>query len=192
VNSFWIGLSFKDRIMSNKLDPEVIGEGKHLRLVRRDGWEYVERTSPIRAVFIAAITDEGELILIVEQRVPVNAGVVGFPAGLVGDIDGEEGESYEEATRRELVEEAGYHPESVQFLTKGPTSAGITDEVIAIMLATGLRQVGAGGGIGRESIAVHKVPLVEADAWLKARVAEGTLVDPKVYTGLYFIERLEK
>jgi ADP-ribose pyrophosphatase len=178
--------------MSKKRDPEIIGEGKHLRLVRRDGWEYVERARPIRAVFIAAVTEEGELLLTIEQRVPMGGGVVGFPAGLVGDIEGEEDESYEEATRRELVEEAGYHPESVQFLTKGPTSAGITDEVIAIMLATGLRQVGAGGGIGGESIAIHKVPLPEVDAWLKSRVAEGTLVDPKVYTGLYFIERLEK
>jgi ADP-ribose pyrophosphatase len=178
--------------MSDKIGPEVIGQGKFLRLIRRDGWEYAERTRPIRAVFIAAITDSGELLLTLEHRVPVDASVVGFPAGLVGDTEGREGEELETATRRELVEEAGYHPESVQFLTKGPTSPGITDEVIAIMLATGLRQVGAGGGIGGESIAIHKVPLGEVDAWLEARVAEGTLVDPKVYSGLYFIERLAK
>src|SRR3954462_13636416 len=60
---------------------EVVGEGRFLRLVRRDGWEYVERTGPIRAVFIAAVTDDGRLLLTLEHRVPVDAAVVGFPAG---------------------------------------------------------------------------------------------------------------
>ncbi len=171
---------------------EVLGEGRFLRLVRRNGWEFVERTRPIRAVFIAAVTDDGRLLLTNERRVPVGAGVVGFPAGLVGDTKGQEDESLEDATRRELVEEAGYEPDAVTFLTRGPTSAGITDEVIAIMLATGLRKVGAGGGLAGESIAIHEIPMGEVDAWLEARVAEGTLVDPKVYTGLYFIERLAR
>jgi ADP-ribose pyrophosphatase len=36
---------------------------------------------------------------------------------------------------------------------------------------------------------VHLVPLVEADSWLQARAAEGYLIDPKVYAGLYFLGR---
>ncbi len=178
--------------MSERQPVEIIGEGRFLRLIKTQGWEYVERTRPIRAVFIAAVTDDGKLLLTNERRIPLGTSVVGFPAGLVGDTPGSEDEDYETATRRELVEEAGYHPESVVFLTKGPTSAGITDEVIAIMLATGLTRVGEGGGLEGESIVIHEIPMPEVDAWLKARVAEGTLVDPKVYTGLYFIERMGK
>ena len=169
---------------------ETLAEGRFLRFVKREGWEFVERVRPIRAVFIGAITEDGRLLLTLEYRAPVRAKVVGFPAGLVGDSPGHEDESFETASRRELIEEAGYEPSTVRFLTKGPTSAGITDEVIAIMLATGLRKVGEGGGIEGESIAVHEIPLDEVDAWLDARVAEGSLVDPKVYTGLYFIRRL--
>ncbi|WP_435021120.1 NUDIX hydrolase [Tundrisphaera sp. TA3] len=171
--------------MDQKL--EVIGEGKHLRLVRKDGWEYAERARPVRAVFIAAVTDDAKLVLTHEYRVPVNSIVIGFPAGLVGDTEGDEDEELETATRRELIEEAGFEPGHVEFLTRGPTSSGMVDEIIAIMLATQLRRVGAGGGIGSESIRVEEVSLAEVDAWLRARVAEGALVDPKVYTGLYFL-----
>ena len=170
---------------------EVIGEGKHLRLVRKGHWEYAERSRPVRAVFIAAVTDDGKLLMTHEYRVPVGTTVIGFPAGLVGDTEGEEDEELETATRRELIEEAGYEPGQVEFLTRGPTSSGMVDEVIAVMLATRLRRVGEGGGIGGESIRVEEIPLGEIDAWLKARVAEGALIDPKVYTGLYFIKSHE-
>jgi ADP-ribose pyrophosphatase len=170
-------------------DAETLGQGRFLRLVRRNHWEFVERTRPVRSVFIAAVTDDGRLLLTVEHRVPVSADVIGFPAGLVGDSDEDAEESLEVATRRELIEEAGYEPRSVEFLSRGPTSPGMTDEVIALMLATGLHRVGAGGGVGGESITVHEVPLAEVDGWLNARVARGALVDPKVYSGLYFLDR---
>lgn len=168
---------------------EVLGEGKFLRLVRRNGWEFVERTTPVRAAFIAALTDDGRLILTREYRVPVGKTVVGFPAGLIGDTAGHESESLEAAVRRELVEEAGFEAERVTLLTEGPTSAGQTEEVIAIVLAEGLRKVGPGGGIEGEQILIHEVPLADVDAWLDERVREGCVIDPKVYTGLYFIHR---
>ena len=47
----------------------------------------------------------------------------------------------------------------------------------------------ATGGVGGEEITVHDVPLPEAPAWVELRVAEGLLVDPKVYAGLYFATR---
>jgi ADP-ribose pyrophosphatase len=172
--------------------PELLGKGRFLQLTRTNGWEYVERTRPIRSIFIAAITNEGELLLTYEYRVPVKAVVVGFPAGLVGDTEGLENEAHETATVRELIEETGYEPRDVRFLTKGPTSAGITDEVIAIMLATGLKKVGAGGGIEGEQITVHKIKLADVDGWLEARGKEGMLIDPKVYTALYFIDRIRE
>jgi ADP-ribose pyrophosphatase len=175
--------------MSTATGVEVLGQGRFLRLVRRDGWEVAERTKPVRAAFIAAMTDDGKLILTKEYRIPVNKTVVGFPAGLIGDVDGRESESVEEAVKRELVEEAGYEARRVTFLTEGPTSAGLTSEVIAVVLAEGLRKVGAGGGIEGEHIVIHEVPVAEVHTWLEERVREGCLIDPKVYTGLYFIQR---
>ncbi len=166
---------------------EVLGEGRFLRLVRRNGWEWVERTRPIRAAFIGAVTPEGALLVTQEYRVPVQATVIGCPAGLIGDTKGQESESTEDGVRRELVEETGYTAEKVSVLSAGPTSPGQCDEVIALVLAEGLTRVGAGGGISGEQIAVVEVPLTEIDGWLKAREQEGALIDPKVYSILYFL-----
>jgi ADP-ribose pyrophosphatase len=178
--------------MSDVSPNDVLGRGRFLQLVRRNGWEFVQRTRPVRSVFIGALTDDGCLLLTKEFRIPVGKICVGFPAGLVGDVAGQEAESVETAAKRELLEEAGFEAESVTFLTEGPTSPGQTDEVIAIVLAAGLKKVGPGGGVEGEQIQIHEVPLAEAHAWLQARAEEGCLIDPKVYTGLYFIHHRRK
>lgn len=172
-------------------EQEVLASGRFLRLVRRGRWEYVERTRPVGAVFIGAITPEDALIVTEEYRVAVGAWVVGCPAGLVGDHQGSESEDLAEAASRELREEVGYEAASVRILTRGPTSAGQITEVITIALAEGLRKVGAGGGVEGERIRFQEIPLAEIDAWLAGREAEGRLIDPKVYTVLYFV-RLQR
>jgi ADP-ribose pyrophosphatase len=166
--------------MSEINPTEVLGQGRFLRLVRRNGWEFVERTKPVRAAFIAALTENGCLILTKEFRIPVGKICVGFPAGLIGDTANQEDESLEVAVKRELVEEAGFEAARVTFLTEGPSSAGQTEEVIAIVLAEGLKKVGPGGGIEGENILIHEVPLSAVHDWLEARGREGCLIDPKV------------
>ena len=59
-------------------------------------------------------------------------------------------------------------------------------EYATLFRATGLRRAGQGGGVGREEIEVHEVPLSGVRKWLVAKAESGVLVDPKVYTGLYF------
>ena len=68
----------------------------------------------------------------------------------------------------------------------GPSTAGLADEIITIFYASGLSKEGAGGGDGDEDIKVHHVPLASASDWLKARIAEGIMVDFKVYAGLFW------
>jgi ADP-ribose pyrophosphatase len=175
---------------TDRIEPEeveVIGAGRFLRLVRRGTWEYVERTRPVGAAFIGAVTRDGRLLVTEEYRVPVGRWVIGCPAGLVGDLEGAGDEQLADAVRRELVEEAGYEPETVRLLTSGPTSPGQNAEVIAIVLAEGLRRTGPGGGTAEERIRCQEVPLAEIDGWLSDREREGRLIDPKVYTVLYFL-----
>lgn len=165
---------------------EVIAGGRFLRLMRRGRWEFVERTNARGATAIVAITDAGELVLIEQPRPALGGVAVELPAGLVGDTPGEEHEDMAVAAGRELLEETGFAACRIEQVAAGPSSPGLTNECIAIFVATGLRKIGPGGGDASEEITVHTVPLAEVPAWLAARVAQGAHVDLKVYAGLYF------
>jgi len=174
--------------MGQAPDPDVLGQGRFLRLVRRNGWEFVERTKRVRSAFIGAVTEDGCLLVTEEYREPVSCSVLGCPAGLIGDGEAAD-ESLQDGVVRELEEETGYTAKRVNVLCEGPTSPGQTDEVITIVLADGLTKVGHGGGLPGEKITYQEIPLVEIDSWLLAKVRSGTLIDPKVYTVLYFLQR---
>jgi ADP-ribose pyrophosphatase len=165
---------------------QILAAGRFVRLVSDGGWEYAERVGSTGVVTIVAVTDEGRLLLAEQYRRPVGRRVIELPAGLAGDIDGAESEEFAAAARRELLEETGYRAERMTWLTEGPSSAGLSSEVITFFLATGLEKTGPGGGDGSEQIEVHEVPLDSAAEWLAARAKDGTYVDPKVYAGLYF------
>lgn len=167
---------------------EILYEGRFLQVKRREHWEYVERAHARAAVVLVAVTDAGEILLVEQPRLPVDTAVIELPAGLVGDIEGEEDESPATAAARELEEETGYTAEELIFVMAGPPSAGLANEHTAFYLARGLTKTGEGGGDDSEQITPHAVPLAEIRAWLRAREAEGMLVDPKVYAGLYFAE----
>jgi ADP-ribose pyrophosphatase len=166
---------------------EVLAEGRYVRLVREGTWEWAERVAATGAVLIAATTEAGEVVLVEQHRVPMGARVIELPAGLVGDHT--RGESTAEAAARELEEETGFRAGHLEEVTGGPISSGMTNETAALFRATGLVRVGDGGGDDSEDITVHLVPLAEVHPWLVARAAEGVLVDPKVYAGLWFLTR---
>jgi ADP-ribose pyrophosphatase len=166
--------------------PECIAEGRHLRLLRLGHWEYVERRDTSGIVAVVAVTDDGRIVLIEQFRAAVGRRCIELPAGLAGDSAEHRGEDLIAASRRELFEETGYEAERFEHLCAGPPSAGLSSEVITFYRAHGLRRAGVGGGDADERIIVHEIPLAQADDWLKREAAAGTLIDPKVYTGLYF------
>ena len=59
--------------------------------------------------------------------------------------------------------------------------------MISYFFAHRTKRVEAGGGVEHEQIDVHTPKLRTIKKWLAAQVAEGKLVDPKVYAGLHFI-----
>ena len=167
--------------------PLELYKARFLRLLRQDGWEYVERSNTIPAVGILAVTDERKILLVEQFRIPINSTCIELPAGLIGDLTGSENESLAAAAIRELEEETGYTAAAIELLTRGPSSAGLTSEQIILVRATGLRRIGPAGGDGTENITLHEIPLAEVHAWLANRLANGTPIDPKVYAGLYFV-----
>lgn len=167
----------------------TLAEGRYIRLVRQGRWEYTERViAPDGAVQLVAVTDDAEILLVQQHRPPIGAQVIELPAGLI-DGDGGPDETARQTAIRELEEEAGYRPGHVELLHRGPPSPGMSNEFNAFYLATQLEQVHAGGGVEGEDIAVHRVPVTAADAWLAEQAHAGILVDPKVFAGLYFARR---
>ena len=165
---------------------KTVFEGKHLLVLERDGWEFAERKKGKSAVVILAVTDDDRVLFVEQFRRPVNARVIEFPAGLVGDEDGHD--DPDETAKRELEEETGYGCERVERLTSGPTSPGITSETVIFYRASGLAQRGRGGGVGGEDIAVHHIPRNAVAEWLKRKNGEGVLIDVKVWAGLWWLD----
>jgi ADP-ribose pyrophosphatase len=169
-------------------ETETLCNGKWLRLKRRGRWEYAERTNPGGGVMIIAVTPDDCLLFVEQYRPAIQSMTIEMPAGLVGDIESSSGESAVDAAHRELVEETGYRAGRVEFLMEGPTSAGMSNEILAFVRAHDLVRVEAGGGDETEQITVHEVPRREAAAWLIGRIHAGYSIDPKMFAGLYMLE----
>lgn len=163
--------------------PQVLGEGKYVRLVSENGWEYATRPHVTGIVVIVAITDDGKLLLVEQPRMAVHNRVFELPAGMVGDVDASE--TLAAAAGRELIEETGFAAREMVPLAEGPIAVGVSDEIVSFFHARGLTRVGAGGGDEHEEITVHEVPLAQLRPFLAARAAEGRLVDPKIYAGVF-------
>lgn len=175
--------------MSQHPEGEIEWAGKFLRVIKSGRWEYADRTNSAGGVAIVAVNEEGKLILTEQYRIPVGKRVIELPAGMTGDSPEVAGEAAETSARRELQEETGYEAQSMTLLTFGPPSAGLASELITFFMANGLRRVSSGGGHGHEEITVHEVEIEKIDTWLEKRAGEGLLIDPKVYAGLYFLQR---
>lgn len=168
------------------MDKQIVWQGKHLQVVMRGSYECVERRGISGIVGIIAVTDEGKLVLVEQYRPPVQARVIELPAGLAGDTRDAAGETLESAARRELLEETGYQAREMVQVARGAASAGLSDEIITLLLATGLTKVADGGGDEHEDITVHEAPLEGLVEWLRQRQAQGVVVDLKVFSAMAF------
>ena len=166
---------------------EIIAEGRFLRFLRKDGWEYVESVAR-GAAAILAVTDAEEVLLIEQFRPAVGCRVIELPAGMVGDHEADTEEQSIEAARRELLEETGYAAGEIRFLGSGTSAAGIAAEIVDMFFASGLVKVHEGGGVGNEDIAVCAVPWRGVRDWLADRRREGEVVDLRVYAAFEMAE----
>lgn len=167
----------------------TLHQGEFLRLQRHGHWEYVQRLATGGAAAILAVTDQDELVLVEQFRIPVQARCIELPAGVIGDSAEFAGESAKVAARRELLEETGFDCRDIEPLFEGPSAPGLSSEVSHVVRARGLRRVHAGGGVDGEQIDVHVVPLSSVHDWLLRKQRTGCPVEPKVWAALYWLLR---
>jgi 8-oxo-dGTP pyrophosphatase MutT (NUDIX family) len=123
-----------------------------------------------------------KVVLVSQFRAPHDEIVIEIPAG-VRDVAGE---SDEDNVRRELAEEVGLLPGHVEHLTSIYPSAGMTNSVNSIYLATDCTAVArTPHGPEEEHAEVFELPLAEAVEW----VDEGRIVDAKSVVGLLLAGR---
>jgi ADP-ribose pyrophosphatase len=156
---------------------ETVWAGKYIETKRKGRWEFVGRANNIHAAVIIAI-DEGHVLLVEQNRVPLGGPCIELPAGLVGDID--KGETVETSAARELEEETGYRPERIEVIGRFASSPGMVSETFTLVKAHGLTKVGEGGGEEHEGITVHRIALAEVPAFVAKKRAEGAFVDVKM------------
>jgi len=167
----------------------VMAQGRYLRMVKKCDWEYVTRRGVSGIVGIVAVTDDGKLLLVEQFRPPLGRNVIELPAGLAGDIAGLRAETLADAAARELLEETGYQAQSMEYIARGANSAGLSDELLTLFRAVGVKKISAPASEGTEQIELHEIPVVDVPRWLAARIADGLIIDLKIYAGLFFINK---
>ena len=148
---------------------------------RERSWVYAERTGARPAVVIVARTAESRSLILIEQyRVPFQAPVLEFPAGLL-----DPGEQAGPAALRELAEETGYRGEVLEIGPAVSTTAGLSTETVHLVYARcGEQPAEDPAPEASESIRVMKLAPSEFGAALARFTAEGRLLDAKLYVYL--------
>ena len=160
--------------MWSTLESRAVYENAWIRVredqVRRpDGtlgvYGVVEVRNP--AVFVVAVTDDDEILLVTLHRYTTGQVSIEVPAG------GSDGEDLLAAARRELREESGYEAVHWRELGEVQSLNGVAAAPGRVFLATGLDLVG-GAELEIEGIeAVRAVPVAE----VLAMVGRGDITD---------------
>lgn len=117
------------------------------------------------SVAVMLYDEEKDSVIMIRQfRYP--AYVNGGPGWLLEAVAGiiKEGHDVVSVARAELLEEAGYEVDDLEFISKFYVSPGGTSERIHLYLGRAHRKVGAGGGLAteHEDIQVVEIPFDEA------------------------------
>ncbi len=129
------------------------------------------------AVAVVAMVDAGTALLVRQYRAALDRDLLEIPAGK-RDVPGE---PVEETAARELAEEVGRRPGELRLLARFYNSAGFSDELTWVFLATDLETVALDlQGVEEQHMTTEEVALAD----VPALIASGTLCDAKTVVGL--------
>ncbi len=150
-------------------------------------WEIIKRKRPINVVSVAPVTADGKLILTKIFRIPSAGWIIDLCAGLT---DGPE-EKFEDAARREMLEELGYAAETLELACCGSYNPGLWNDDIAIFIGWNAKKIQEPQLEDSEDIEAVEVPIATAREFLKKESGDAK-IDVKVWSALYFIESIMK
>lgn len=161
---------FSGRIIDVRVDTVRLKNG------RESTREIVDHAPSICVVPVDA---DGNVLLVRQYRKPTNDFLLEVPAGGI-----EEGETPEEATRRELQEEIGHTADKLESLSAFWLAPGWCSEYMYAFLATGL-QPSTLDSDDDEFIDVVRVPLSDSGDLIR----RGEIQDAKSVASLLLAER---
>ena len=171
-----------------RLEAHTVFEGAIVDVMegefRHEDGETVTRQWVAHPGSVAIVAHDGDRVWLVRQprEATGDFDLLELPAGKLDEA----GETVLECARRELAEEIGKAAEHWEHLTTYKTSAGFTDEVCHIYLATGLQDK-PGYAIEDERITIEARRLEDLGAVLSE------VTDAKTLIGLLLLrQRLEK
>ena len=134
------------------------------------------------AVGVIALTPDNQIVLVSQYRSSFDDLVLEIPAGMRDVV----GEDPARTAWRELAEETGYVPATVEFLGFCLSSPGVTDSVVELFIARDV-VVGESAPEGPEELemTVMLIPFAQA----LAMVDKGEITDSKSVVGILLAAR---
>jgi len=156
---------FKGRLLKVKVEEVVLADGGRARreVVYHPG-----------AVAIVPLTDTGKVVLVRQFRLPARKALLEIPAGTL-----DENEAPEKCALRELAEEIGMQPESLELLCSMYLAPGYSSELIHLFLGRNLKAASAAANHD-ERLEKVEIPLSEALEMIET----GEIQDAKTIVGL--------
>lgn len=98
-----------------------------------------------------ALTRENKVVLVKQYRHPISSVLLETPGGFV-----DEGEAFDVAMKRELLEETGYEFDNVEYLGKFAANPGVLNNYTEMFFASGGKKIA-----GQELDANEEIEVVE-------------------------------
>ena len=164
---------------------ERIYEGAIINLRRdkvtvQNGTSYREIIEHNGGAVLAAVTNEGKLVMVRQYRKPASRVMLEVPAGKI-----DKGESAESAAKRELKEETGYTAGNIEFLMQFYPSVGYSEEILYLYLCTDLTP-GETNFDENEAIDIEEYEIAE----LQEMVMAGKIQDAKTIIAIMAVKTL--
>ena len=177
---------------------KIAHTGKHISVIEQSytndkkvgTYEVIVRNNVSSIISVLPITQDNEIVLIRQFRIPLGQEVIEQPAGL----NDKPGESNINAAKRELLEETGYSSDELEYILTVPTSSGLTNELISCYVARNCQKVSHLLDLdSSESISVLTLPIETAFQYLVEEARKGNLVDSKVFMMLqWYLSAMEQ